>query len=76
MWIVFVKVDGHKRRQTSRSVVRNKIQIDRLKEYYICILKFTLHMIKPLGNNRVVHDKTILQSICSVKRYVKSALSP
>ena len=42
----------------------------------MCILKFASHMIKPLGKSRVVHDKTILQSICSAKRYVKSALSP
>ena len=41
----------------------------------MCILKFASHMIKPLGNSRVVHDKTILQSICSAKRYVKSAFS-
>ena len=30
-----------------------------------------LYMLKPLGNSRVVHDKTILQSIFSAKRYVK-----
>ena len=45
------------------------------KKYYICILKFVLHMMKPLGNSRVVYDKTVLQSICSAKRYVKSVLS-
>ena len=42
----------------------------------MCILKFASHMIKLLGNSRVVHDKTSLQSICSAKRYVESALSP
>ena len=40
------------------------------KKYYICILKFVLHMIRLLGNSRVIHDKTILQSICSAERYV------
>ena len=41
----------------------------------MCILKFASHMIKPLGKSRVVHDKTILKSICSAKRYVKSAIA-
>lgn len=39
-------------------------------------MKFkTLYVIKPLGNSRVVHDKAILWSICSAKRFVESALS-
>ena len=29
-------------------------------------------MIKTLENSRVMHDKTILKSICSTNRYIKS----
>ena len=35
-----------------------------------------IYMINALRNSRIVHDKTILQGICSAKRYVKVALSP